>query len=60
MQVAKVDILTLKSIKTYALNNGVTSSYIYKLIKESKIKCVDIDGVKFIDITKYPTIQSKS
>jgi|GEM_PF-2375006 len=49
MESNKVDILNLKSVKNYALKEGVTSSYIYKLIKEKKLKSIDIDGVKFID-----------
>lgn len=38
---------------------SVTTSYIYKLVKENKMKAVDIDGVKFIDILKYPTLPTK-
>ena len=48
----------LKTIKNYALQEHVTPSYIYKLLKEKKMKAVDIDGVKFIDIDKYPSIES--
>ncbi|MES2428612.1 MAG: hypothetical protein V4560_16640 [Bacteroidota bacterium] len=59
MESNKVDILNLKSIKNYALKVSVTTSYIYKLIRENKLSSVDIDGVKFIDIKKYPSIPSK-
>ena len=59
MQSNKVDILNLKNIKNYALKEGVTTSYIYKLIRENKLSAVDIDGVKFIDIQKYPSIKNK-
>ena len=48
----------LKTIKNYAMQEHVTPSYIYKLIKEKRINPVDIDGVKFIDTDKYPTIES--
>jgi hypothetical protein len=58
MQAQKVDITGLKSIKNYALNEGVTTSYIYKLIKEKRILAVEIDGVKFIDASVYPTLQN--
>jgi hypothetical protein len=59
MQSSKVDILSLKSVKNYALMESVTTSYIYKLVKEHKMNTVDIDGVKFIDILKYPTLPTK-
>lgn len=59
MQSNKVDVNSLKSVKNYALRESVTTSYIYKLVKENKMNAVDIDGVKFIDLTKYPTIPNK-
>lgn len=59
MQSLKVDILSLQSVKNYASKTGVTTSYIYKLVKENKIDTVDIDGVKFIDKIKYPNIPGK-
>ena len=46
----------LKTIKHFALSEGVTPSYIYKLVKEHKMELVMIDGVKFVDTTKFPTI----
>jgi len=46
----------LKTIKNYATQEGVTSSYIYKLIKEMKMESIMIDGVQFIDTEKFPTI----
>jgi hypothetical protein len=59
MQSKKIDIMSLKSVKNYALKESVTTSYIYKLIKENRLDSVDIDGVKFIDMLKYPTLQNK-
>jgi hypothetical protein len=59
MQANKVDITTLKSIANYANMCDVTTSYIYKLIRDNKLIPVDIDGVKFIDIVKYPTLKPK-
>ncbi len=52
----KVDISKLMTIKNYALKESVTPAYIYKLIKESKMDAFIIDGVQFVDITKYPVI----
>ena len=46
----------LKTIKNFALGEGVTPSYIYKLVKEHKMELVRIDGVRFVDISRYPTI----
>lgn len=57
MQSKTVDITTLQTIKNYADKHGVTTSYIYKLIKENKLYAVEIDGVKFIDTEKHPTIR---
>ncbi len=36
---------------------GVTTSYIYKLIKVLKLDAVLIDGVAFIDTAKNPSIR---
>jgi len=51
-----MEFSVLKTIKNYALKEGVTPSYIYKLIKEQKMEIVAIDGVKFIDTSKFATI----
>ena len=52
----KKDGIKLMTIKHYANREGVTSAYIYKLIKEEKMNCFIIDGVQFIETDKYPTI----
>lgn len=52
----KKDVSKLMTIKNYANREGVTSAYIYKLIKEEKMNCFIIDGVRFIETDKYPTI----
>ncbi len=52
----KVEISNLMTIKNYAMKEGVTPSYIYKLIKENKMDSLIIDGIQFIEINKYPTI----
>jgi hypothetical protein len=54
-----IDINKLKTIKNFARENDVTSSYIYKLIKENRMKAVIIDDVKFIDLSIYPKLHSK-
>ncbi len=46
----------LKTIKNFALSMGVTPSYIYKLVREKRMELVTIDGVKFVDTSKYATI----
>ena len=51
-----IKIIKLKTIKNFALEEGVTPAYIYKLIKEMKMEALVIDGVQFIDTEKYPTI----
>ena len=57
---AKLVLVTnnLKTVKNYANKEKVTTSYIYKLIKEDRISPVTIDGVMFIDTTVYPSIQT--
>lgn len=52
----KIDISKLMTIKNYALRERVTTSYIYKLIKVGLMSSLSIDGVQFIDVTKYATI----
>jgi hypothetical protein len=52
----KVDIDSLLTIKSYSDKLKVTTSYIYKLIKENKMQPVVIDGMQFIDFAKYPKI----
>ena len=46
----------LKTIKNYADSIGISPSYIYKLEKEGKMRIVMVDGVKFVDVSVYPTI----
>jgi hypothetical protein len=52
----KVEINNLMTIKNYALSKDVTTSYIYKLIKEGRMSCFEIDGVQFIQVDKFPSI----
>jgi hypothetical protein len=53
----KVEINNLQTVKNYATAHDFTTSYIYKLIREGKLKSVEIDGVQFIDIKKNPEIR---
>ena len=52
----KIETNNLKTIRNYALSMNVTASYIYKRIKEGKMKAVVIDSVQFIDTVVYPTL----
>jgi hypothetical protein len=52
----KVEINKLMTIKNYALREGVTPSYIYKLEKEKRMNCFLIDGIKFVEVDKYPSL----
>lgn len=52
----KVETNNLMTVKNYAIQEGVTASYIYKLEKMGIMDTFKIDGVKFIKINKYPTI----
>lgn len=56
----KVNTDYLQTIKNYAMKFKVTPSYIYKLIRESRMTAVIIDGVLFIDTMKFPKIPVKS
>jgi hypothetical protein len=53
----KIETENIKTIKSYALLNKVTTAYIYKLIGQNRITPVVVDGVKFIDLVAYPSIQ---
>jgi hypothetical protein len=53
MKGAKINLTALKTIKSYAAMQEVTPSYIYKLIKEEKMKLFEIDGVQFIQTDIY-------
>ena len=56
MKVRNIDINTLQTIKNYAVSQGVTQGYIYKLEREGKMDTLLIDGVKFIQVDKFPSI----
>lgn len=49
METMKVDRTRLKTVRNYAMDQGKTVQQIYNWIKDDKCKCVEIDGVKFIE-----------
>jgi len=55
----KVELEKLQTIKNFALQEGVTPSYIYKLAKEKKMQILSIDGVKFVDTKQFPVLPTK-
>ncbi len=50
------ELENLKTASTYARMKGVSTSYIYKLIRDNKLKSIVIDEVIFINIKLYPPI----
>ena len=58
MKAAKIlkDLSNLMSVKNYAGREKVTTSYIYKLIRENKMDSFSIDGIQFIEVDRFPTI----
>ena len=56
MKAKNVDITTLLTLKNYAVTHGVTPGYIYKLEKDGRMETLIIDGVKFIQTDKFPSI----
>ena len=52
----KVDSSNLITVKNYALQERVTPSYIYKLVKEGKMNFLSVDGVLFVELNKYPSL----
>lgn len=55
----KIETNNLMSVKNYAGREGVTASYIYKLEREGRMVLFLIDGVKFVETNKYPTLPVK-
>ena len=52
----KMEISKLMTIKNYALKENVTTSYIYKLIKDGRMSSFQIDGMQFIQVDRFPSI----
>ena len=51
-----IKIENLQTIQNYARDRDVTTSYIYKLIKDGRMSSYVIDGVQFIQTDVYPSI----
>ena len=41
----------LIKVSTYARQEGISVPAVYKRIKAGSVECVEIDGVKFINLT---------
>lgn len=52
MSNTKIDKSKLLTIRTYADRQGVSTQYVYRLIKEGQLPSEEIDGVKFVVIKK--------
>ena len=52
MDLLKVDKTKLKTVKNYATLKGYTPQRIYQLEKEGQVKFTEIDGVKFVDLSR--------
>lgn len=52
----EIDISKLLTVKNFALLHSVTPAYIYKLIKQGRMKAVEINEVQFIDVKVYTSI----
>ncbi len=52
MDFLKVDKTKLKTVKNFATLKGYTPQRIYQLEKEGQIKFTEIDGVKFVDLSR--------
>lgn len=42
--------ISLMTVRNYALKQGVTVAWIYRLIKEGKLEGTQIDGVQFVKV----------
>lgn len=52
-----IDIKHIKTVKNYAKMQGVSTSYIYRMIREQRLTAIDIDGVLFIDYLKHKSLK---
>ena len=51
METLKIDRTKLITVTNYAKKYGMTRQTVYNKAKSKEVKIVEIDGVKFIDIT---------
>lgn len=60
MNSINIDITKLKTVKNFAKANGdLSTTHIYNLIKDKRLAGVEIDGIKFVDTSKTPSIPNK-
>lgn len=50
----QIEITNLKTVSSYAKLENVTPAAIYKRQSNAELNFVEIDGTKFVDITRYP------
>ena len=50
MKQLNIDRTKIKKISTYAKEYGITTSRVYQLEKEGKIKVIKLDGIKFVQL----------
>ena len=50
MEHLNIDKSKVKRISTYAKEYGITTTRVYQLEKEGKIKVIKIDGIKFVQL----------
>lgn len=48
MEIMKTD--NLVRVSTYAKSKGITPTAVYLQVKQGKVKIVEIDGMKFVDL----------
>jgi hypothetical protein len=48
MDTLKIDRSRLKTVRSFAYDKNLTVQQIYNWIKDGKVECTEIDGVKFI------------
>jgi tricorn protease-like protein len=54
-----IDINKLIKVRTYAHFRNLSHTYVYTLASQGKILMIEIDGVKFIQLTKEEQIKYK-
>lgn len=50
MEILKIDRTKLKKVSTYAKEIDKSVQWIYQLARDGKIKIIEIDGVKFVQV----------
>lgn len=55
----KIETENLITVKNYAYEHRVSTSYVYRLIREGVMTSIQIDGVHFIEYQKWPSIPKK-